>query len=445
MKTMTLPHAQKLLMVTTSHKTLVFLLFFLFLNLNLVAQIRADVDNTQNFDPDICRYYPADVAHKSTIKAPIHVRNNIAQRGPNCSNFIVTYNGFTPQAEAAFQFAVDIWSNLLESSVDIRVDATFGPLNPGVLGGASPNGFLPLNGPGIPPNTLYPRALAEKIIGAETADGSNNPSNDISATFSSTANFYFGLDANPPSGQVDFVSVVLHELGHGLGIVGFARVDDNNNPTQGLLRFSNFIGIWDNFIENGTPAAIASFSDPSAALLNEYTSNDLFCNSALATAQNGNLKPSTHAPATFQQGSSYSHWDEATYPAGHPNSLMTPSIAPGEAIHDPGSVTLGFMEDMGWSVCGGTLNVDEFSLDTVQINPNPFTSSIAIKLPNGFNDDYAINLYDINGRVVFNKTLAATNGNLSISNLDNLENALYFVNITNTVSGKSITKKVIKN
>ena len=82
------------------------------------------------------------------------------------AEFIVNYNGFTPEAEAAFQYAVDIWSTIVVSDVPIRVDATFQPLPPGVLGSAGPTlVFLNLN-------QWYPSALADAITGR---DLSNSP------------------------------------------------------------------------------------------------------------------------------------------------------------------------------------------------------------------------------------------------------------------------------
>ncbi len=41
------------------------------------------------------------------------------------STFIVTYNGFPPQAQAAFQAAVDVWASQLQSPVPIRVTASW--------------------------------------------------------------------------------------------------------------------------------------------------------------------------------------------------------------------------------------------------------------------------------------------------------------------------------
>ncbi|WP_296383872.1 T9SS type A sorting domain-containing protein [Winogradskyella sp.] len=426
-------------------KSLQFFGLSLLFSLSLFAQVE-DTDNTSiNVDWDICKYYPESETRISSIPVPDYIKQKMESRGTACSTFIVSYSGFTPVAQTAFQFAVDIWANSIESPIPIRISAQFGPLDPGVLGGAGPTDFKSVLIPGAPSNTAYPIALAEKLTGAEFPEGPSPTSVDISATFSSTANFYFGLDANPPGSQVDFVSVVLHELGHGLGILGFARTDDPDNPTMGILRSGVFVNVWDNFIENGTLAGIRSFPDPSVALLGEITGNNLFSNGPITTAQNGGIKPSTYAPAIYSQGSSYSHWDEATYPAGNANSLMTPFIAPGEAIHDPGLVTLGFMEDMGWSICGGSLTVEDFTLDSVEVSPNPFTSLIEIKLSNRFNDDYDINLYDINGRIVLSEVKAVSKSTMTISNLDNLDDALYFVKITNQRNGASITKKIIKN
>ena len=50
---------------------------------------------------------------------------------------------------------------------------------------------------------------------------------DIITSFNSHAavDWYFGTDGNTPSRRRDFVSVVLHEIGHGLGFISFATVD----------------------------------------------------------------------------------------------------------------------------------------------------------------------------------------------------------------------------
>ncbi|MDO1502315.1 hypothetical protein Q2T40_19445 [Winogradskyella maritima] len=113
-------------------------------------------------DWDVCTYYPAEVPMKSYVKVRESILQKRAQNLPNCSTINVTYNGFTTQAQTAFQFAVDIWEDLLTSSVPITVNADFGPLDPGVLGGAGPAGFVGLTSDPMnvtPDNTeFYARA-----------------------------------------------------------------------------------------------------------------------------------------------------------------------------------------------------------------------------------------------------------------------------------------------
>ncbi len=425
---------------------LVIYLLLVFISISNKSTAQSSQENTVDFisDWDLCIYHPNPNSNKSTIRVPNNIKERMYNRGSSCSSFIVTYDGFSPAAITAFEFAVSIWENSLESSVPIRVNTEFSPLGTTTLASAGPADYSLV--PGEPTNTAYAIALAEKITGSEIANGPAPTSIDIVATFSSDVNFYFGTDANPLPNQIDFVSVVLHELGHGLGMFGFGRGNTQQNPTEGILRNNGFISIWDTFIENGSTTPITTFSDPSTALLTQFTSNNLFSNSLLATDQNGGFKPKTFAPSTFAHGSSYSHWDENTFPAGNLNSLMTPSISPGEAIHNPGLVTLGFMEDMGWSICGGSLTVKEFDLASIRVSPNPFMSSITIELTNnGLSDDYSIDIIDINGRVILNTSKNVTNGKIEISNLSNLKSSLYFVKITNKNNGTSITKKVIKS
>ena len=266
---------------------------------------------------------------------------------PSTATFVVTYNGFTPQAQAAFQRAVDIWSTLLVSTIPIHVTANWTPLGPGILGSAGAS-TLYRDFPNAPhAGTWYNVALAEKLAGADL-----NPSTDadIVANFSSAVpNWYFGTDGNPPSGEFDLVSVVLHELGHGLTFVGSMTVSSGQGSWGSG---SGFPFIYDRFSENGAGQSLLNttlFPNPSVALATQLQSNSVFFNGPEAVVANGGTRPPLYAPSTWQQGSSFSHLDETVYPAGNPNSLMTPAFAMAEAIHNPGPVALGMFRDMGWT------------------------------------------------------------------------------------------------
>jgi len=259
----------------------------------------------------------------------------------------VTYIGFPTNAQTAFQYAVDIWEVLITSTVTIKVTARWTPLDPGVLGSAGATALYRDFGGAPVPGTWYPVALAEKLAGGNV----NHPdSSEINANFNSTQpSWYFGTDGNPPSGQYDLVTVVLHELGHGLGFFGSMTVASGMGSWGGG---TGFPFIFDRFAENGSGQQLINtsiFPNPSAALATQLTSNNIFFDGTNANAGNGGTPPKLYTPATWTPGSSFSHLDETTFPAGNPNSLMTPGLGTAEAIHSAGNVTLGMFEDWGWT------------------------------------------------------------------------------------------------
>jgi hypothetical protein len=138
----------------------------------------------------------------------------------------------------AFQHAADIWGATLDSNVEIRIQAAFNPLGPGVLGSAGATFvFRDFGGVGLFPGaefpaTWYGSALADKRAGTELNPGFN----DINAQFSSNFNFYLGLDNNHGA-QPDLVVVLLHEFAHGLNFQTFVNSSTGAN-------FSGFTDIY---------------------------------------------------------------------------------------------------------------------------------------------------------------------------------------------------------
>lgn len=257
------------------------------------------------------------------------------------ATFLVTYNGFTPAAQAAFQRAVDLWAQRVSSPVTITVSATFAPLESGLLGSAG-SSFIWRNFPGAPrQDTWYADALANKLTGQQL----DPTSPDIVARFNSSfPNWHFG-GAAAPAGKFDFTTVVLHEIGHGLGFLGGGRVSGSG----GSIRLNGSPVIYDLFTENGMGSVLLkAFPDNSTALAAQLQGNNLFFDSTNVRNVTGNGRARLYAPASFQPGSSYSHLDEATYPRGNANSLMTPFLGRGETIRQPGPITLAIFRTLGW-------------------------------------------------------------------------------------------------
>ncbi len=288
---------------------------------------------------------------------------------PPVSTWDVKYSGFTTEARAAFQAAVDTWAGIVSSSVPISVCATFKDLGgAGVLGQAGPTDFALLrrDGNGGSARTYYPLALANALTRTDLSPVTNsaNPcsGSDITAEFSSTEPcVYYGVDGLPPArctqsggatGYVDFETIVLHELGHGLaflgsadvsGDVGFFGTRSQPDPT-----------IYDRFVaqSGGTVQGkrVVTYASGTTALAKALTSNALYWDGPLAKAAYRGRPVRLYAPTTFASASSFSHLYDADFPAGNPDALMTPFIGDGEVIHDPGSVAVGMFGDMGWGV-----------------------------------------------------------------------------------------------
>ncbi|MBX2897324.1 MAG: hypothetical protein KF763_17905 [Cyclobacteriaceae bacterium] len=292
----------------------------------------------------ICYHKPED----SNLIIPPPAAYETWKRNPaaktTATTFEVTYVNFSGEAQAAFQKAVDIWANLIESSVPIRILAVWQPISGSALGGAAPGTYI-RDFDGAPKVlTWYPVALAEKITGTEF-NAIDAP--DIFAQFNSSfTDWSFRTDGVAVSGKTDLVSVVLHEIGHGLGITKAYDV----NATQGIVSafLSGLHVPLDHFIENNAGLnLVQNFDPPSVPLRTELTSGVLFFRSPLLPQSPSDNRARIYAPATFASGSSIAHLDETTY-NNTSNALMTPFIANAEVMHNPGTLVMRMLADMGW-------------------------------------------------------------------------------------------------
>ncbi|MBE9509775.1 MAG: hypothetical protein IMY71_02770, partial [Bacteroidetes bacterium] len=320
----------------------IILAFFLLVANNLYGQsilIKSGIKGT----PIVC--YGNQEVHRVFIPPPKGF--DPANKGQGGANFEVEYIDFSDTAKHAFQHAVNIWSTLIKSPVTIRIEANWKSLGSGVLGNCSPTVFYLGDYLWAPfSDEYYPVALAEKILGNEI---NNTSGADLVANFSSGASWYYGTDGTCPGDRYDLVSTVLHEIGHGLGFIGtMGTIGDS----LGVWGFDNGKTItFDHWIENGSGERMMDtsiFENPSVALLDEFTSDNLYYNSLVSVRNNAGLRPKLYAPSTFDDGSSIYHLNDDTYPPGSRNSLMTHSVSYGEAIHDPGPIVMGMFADWGW-------------------------------------------------------------------------------------------------
>jgi hypothetical protein len=273
-----------------------------------------------------------------------------AKRGSKSGGTItVYYTGFSSQAKAALDFATSILETMLPADAKFTINATWHSISTssvlaqstitGYIGGSEINALNPLS--------FYPVALAEKIAGKSLNE---DVTGDVTLEVNSSINWYLSTDGQTPTQKYDLVTVALHEICHGLGFFDSFGSDG----TIGSYGIGSIPMIYDTFVENADGNRLTDtlkFLNNSVALEKQLVGNQIYFNGPLlrtySTAMHyTNLRAKLYAPLTWDTGSSISHLDESTtLPV---NSLMTPFIDRGEAIHDPGKYTFSILGDIGW-------------------------------------------------------------------------------------------------
>jgi hypothetical protein len=282
----------------------------------------------------------------------------------------------------AFQHAADLWGSRLTSVPAIVVQGNFGPLTPctavsGVIGSAGPNNGWIFGSafPNVPANTIVAMALANKLSGTDN----NGASHEITASFNSnigtptcltSMSWYLGLDGNPGAGQLDFVTVLLHELAHGLGFLTFANVSTGAlasglNDTFELNLFDNTAGLAWSAMTNAQRQASAINTNN---LVWTGAQAVATATTAVTTGKDGSNRPMMFAPSPVQVGSSVSHWNQSTAGGANcatctnltPNDLMKPSYT--GPLHAT-LITHKALEDTGWGVVTTPVEVQSFTIE----------------------------------------------------------------------------------
>ena len=253
------------------------------------------------------------------------------------SNFVPIYNNVPDVAKASIQRAIDIWSENFSSKVPVNVNVAWTKApNSTILASASAKNIFS-NFNGAPDKTLYyPSALANALAGVDLDVG--EPELEINVT---TGDFwYYGLDGKCPSNKYDLVSVILHEMAHGLGFMSGTYYD----PATRVGRFLQPTA-FDAYVQLPDGRRLVDLPSPSLEIGAALTSTLLWSGANALKANNG-VKPLLFTPSVYEQGSSTSHLDERTFSNTFENSVMTPNLSAGEVFHLPGTLLLAIFEDL---------------------------------------------------------------------------------------------------
>ncbi|MCB9781944.1 MAG: hypothetical protein H6751_03155 [Candidatus Omnitrophica bacterium] len=255
----------------------------------------------------------------------------------------------------AFQYAADIWAALLNIDVAVEIAAEFNAktcnASSAILGSAGP-ASVRASFSGAPiSNTWYPIALANQLYGADMSPSAA----EINAEFNSSidnndgclagTDWYYGIDGSPTPGDIDLVSVLLHEFCHGLGFLTVAdaetgqKLSGRNDVFLNQLRDESVGKNWNDPSMSDTDRA-ASAIDTGDLTWTGTGANALAGGLSNGVHASGNIE--MYAPNPYESGSSVSHYSTSLYP----NALMEPSYT--SVNHNP-TLSAALLYDLGWS------------------------------------------------------------------------------------------------
>jgi hypothetical protein len=216
-------------------------------------------------------------------------------------NFNIFYTVAPPlDVQQAVVSATQNIALFLNLTQDINIAINFDSLAPSVLADSSPSRFCE-----HPDNTNYPFMVIPDALYSQLTRTPNCPyaTDDIHIFTTVNTNpsypFYYGTDGVKNNYQIDFVTVMMHELVHGLGMISF--IDEN-----GINSFAPDASIFDWYTFSGVAGWPTSFLDPTVTPaitdLTVLTDNSLFF-----TGIDPNSHFQLYTPPVFSPGSSVSH------------------------------------------------------------------------------------------------------------------------------------------
>lgn len=356
---------------------------------------------------------------------------------------------WTADAKAAFNYAADEWESVLYSPREIKVIAYYEDLvtaNGGdasftnVLGYAfskySANDFQSSD-PEFQANTMYPIALAEKLVDQNVIFTGIDYHIEIHMN-SQNVTWHFDESFTPGPSEHDFISVSMHELGHGLGFTGSC------NESGGILSYDATLPYpYDREVYRvSNTTLLTSLAASGSTTTSFLTSDELSFNGIRSRTANGSPRPKIYAPSTYSAGSSIYHWNQSYFPIANADALMHPQAQfSNRYFHRSiGNVTKALMEDIGWTL-GNSIEELQADLSFV-LYPNPSTAWVKILTANVEGSNLSIRVTDVTGKEIqrmdhFKKE--------TILDVSDFEQGVYFVSLYTNTAIYLGTMKLIVN
>lgn len=265
------------------------------------------------------------------------------------NHFVVSYTASAPPANVklTIEDAAFLLGTYFSVTYDVNIVVAWSDLSatPNLLGEGGPTILCAHPDTVNKPYVRIPGALYTQLTGSANCPGASSNAH-ISIVLNSVPStpWYFGIDGATPANRIDLVTVVMHEIAHGLGML--TGVVD----AVGTYPFAphGLIYDWYIFYANNVTGWPTAFTSP---VSNPCVTNPLVLSNGelefTGTVGNSSVHSFVvYAPVVFAPGSSISH----VSPVGgsNLNRLMYPSIGSGQAWHDIGINVWQVMATFGY-------------------------------------------------------------------------------------------------
>ena len=304
----------------------------------LVAPAYALPSTVKSVDAPWVYFYADSSTAKQIAKEPIP-RTFSVDKALIKSSFKVDFTNTPGIYQPAINEAAEVWSQNFTSQVPVKIKVLWErQSSAGILASAAPGKFH-TNFKNIPDSDLwYASALADSLAGEDIEP--TIPEITIRINSTNGPMLYLGTDGKCPSNKYDLVSMILHEMGHGLGFLSNADYDDlyGYGSIQQPTPFDAYAQLPDG-------RRLMDLDSPSIELGKALT-EPLVWSGANAIRANNGIKPLLYTPSPYEIGSSLSHLDENTFAKSARDAVMTPNLKPGEVFHLPGPLLIAMFEDL---------------------------------------------------------------------------------------------------
>ena len=206
-------------------------------------------------------------------------------------------------------------------------------------------------------NIWYCTALGRQLASYDFALDMKDIKMEMNSNLGSVLSWNFDVMTYPTSSQIDWLTVMLHEMTHGLGFAPLVRGNgsylytalNTSTAQEDYNQDTDYPGIFDHQLYEGTSGT--NLTDPNKnATWREgiITSDNLYSGrpGSYLLAANKGSRVKMHAPGTYAGGSSVSHWDNnVTF--GTFMKWLIPAGFRRAGIDDR---EVAIMRDLGWEI-----------------------------------------------------------------------------------------------